>query len=312
MKLKILIVGGSGFVGTNILKKIDYKKYNVYATRNKSSNYFKYKKIKYYKGNLKNLKFCEKITNSIDIVVMCAAVSSGAMVIQNNPMFHVDDNILINLNILKASAKNKVKKFIFLSSNTVYPVSNKSMKEGDLSYNLFSKYFNVGWMKIFSEKLCEMYKDKMIINIIRPANLYGPHDKFDPIRSKVVPALIRKFEKQNSIEVWGSGKDIKDFLFIEDFVYNLFLVIKQVNKFSILNICSSNSISLIKIIGILKKIHAPKKKKIIFNKDKPSMIPFRKISNQKIKNTINYKIDHTIEKGIIKTVNWYKKNKEKV
>ena len=82
----------------------------------------------------------------------------------------------------------------------------------------FINIFNVGWMKIFSEKLCEMYKDKMTINIIRPANLYGPYDKFDPTRSKVVPALIGKFERQKSIEVWGSGKDVKDFLFIEDFV----------------------------------------------------------------------------------------------
>ena len=309
MKQNILIVGGSGFVGTNILKKINHSKYNVYATRYKSKNYLKSNKIKYFKGNLKNLKFCEKITNSIDIVIMCAAVSSGAMVIQNNPMFHVDDNITMNQNILKASAKNKVKKFIFLSSNTVYPIGKKPMREKDMSYDLFHKYFNVGWMKIFSEKLCEMYKDKMIINIIRPANLYGPYDKFDPTRSKVIPALIRKFERQNTIEVWGSGKDVKDFLFIEDFVVNLLKVLEKINKFSILNICSSNSISLQKILNILKKIHKPKIKKIIFNKTKPSMIPFRKISNNKIKNLIKFKLFNSLEEGIVKTVEWYKKNK---
>ena len=309
MKPNILIVGGSGFVGTNILKKINHSKYNVYATRYKSKNYLKSNKIKYFKGNLKNLKFCEKITDSIDIVIMCAAVSSGAMVIQNNPMFHVDDNITMNQNILKASAKNKVKKFIFLSSNTVYPIGKKPMREKDMNYDLFHKYFNVGWMKIFSEKLCEMYKDKMIINIIRPANLYGPYDKFDPTRSKVIPALIRKFERQNTIEVWGSGKDVKDFLFIEDFVVNLLKVLEKVNKFSILNICSGSSISLVKILDILKKFHKLKQKKIVFNKTKPSMIPFRKISNKKIKNLIKFKLFNSLEEGIVKTVEWYKKNK---
>tara|TARA_B100001057_G_scaffold499059_2_gene608229 strand:+ start:1555 stop:2490 length:936 start_codon:yes stop_codon:yes gene_type:complete len=310
MRSNILIVGGSGFVGTNILKKINHTKYNVYATLNKSKKYVKSNKIKYFKGNLKNLKFCEKITNSIDIVIMCAAVSSGAMIIQNNPMFHVNDNIIMNQNILKASAKNRVKKFVFLSSNTVYPVGKKPMKEKDMNYDLFYKYFNVGWMKIFSEKLCEMYKSKMIINIIRPANLYGPYDKFDPTRSKVIPALIRKFERQKIIEVWGSGKDVKDFLFIEDFVENLLTVVEKVNKFSILNICSSNSISLVKILDILKKIHKPKQKKIVFNKIKPSMIPYRKISNKKIKNLIKFKLDNSLEEGIIKTVKWYKKNKK--
>ena len=72
-------------------------------------------------------------------------------------------------------------------------------------------------MKIFSEKLCEMYKDKMSILIIRPGNIYGPNDKFDPIRSKVIPALIRKFEENKIIEIWGDGQDIKDFIYIDDF-----------------------------------------------------------------------------------------------
>ena len=70
MRTNILIVGGSGFVGTNIVKQIDYTKYKVHATRNKSKKYLKSNKMKYFKGNLKNLKFCQKITGSIDIVIM--------------------------------------------------------------------------------------------------------------------------------------------------------------------------------------------------------------------------------------------------
>ena len=307
MKKKVLIVGGSGFVGTNILKKINYKKYKVYATINKSKKKFS-KKAKYFKGDLRKYKYCEKITNSIDIVIMCAAVSSGAQVIQNNPMYHVNDNVIMNLNILKACEKNKVKKFIFLSSNTVYPVGFKSMDENDLNYSLFSKYFNVGWMKIFSEKICEMYKDKFKIIIVRPSNLFGPYDKFDPVRSKVIPALIRKFEKKKIVEVWGSGKDVKDFLYIDDFVRNLLLVIEKINKFTIINISSSNSVSLTQIIHILKKIYKKKNRKIILNKNKPSMIPFRKISNKKIKKLINFKIRFSLEMGIKETIKWYKKN----
>lgn len=309
MKKKILIVGGSGFVGSNILKKIDHKKYKVFATKKKNKNYIKNKKIKYFKGNLKDFKFCHKITKSIDIVVMCAAVSSGAMIIQNNPMYHVDDNVIMNLNILKASSANKVKKFIFLSSNTVYPSSKKSMKENDLNYKLFYKYFNVGWMKIFSEKLCEMYKDKMQICIIRPANLYGPYDKFDKIRSKVVPALIRKFESQKLVKVWGSGNDVKDFLYIEDFINSLFIIIDKIKNFQIINIASSKPVTIKNIISILKKIYFSKKVEVIFDSSKPSMIPFRKISNKKFKNITNYRIKFPLEIGLRKTVDWYKNNK---
>lgn len=309
VKKKILIVGGSGFIGTNILKKINKSTYQIYASTFKSKKYLKVKNVKYIKGNLKNINFCRKITKSIDSVIMCAAVSSGAMVMQQNPMFHVDDNVLMNLNILKASSENKVKKFIFISSNTVYPVSKKTMNEKNVNYSLFDKYFNVGWMKIFSEKICQMYKNKMNILILRPGNIYGPHDKFDPVKSKVIPSLIRKFEKRKIIEVWGDGNDIKDFIYVEDFVEIVLKLLKKPFNFLILNVASGKSISLRKIINILSDKYKVEKKNIVYNKSKPSMIPVRKINIQKLKVIINFSLKFSIKKGLIKTIEWYKKNK---
>ena len=84
---------------------------------------------------MRKYNFCEKITKNRYFI--CAAVSSGAKIIEENPMTHVDDNIIMNMNILKAASKNGVKKFIFISSNTAYPVSNKSMTEKDMNYDLF-------------------------------------------------------------------------------------------------------------------------------------------------------------------------------
>lgn len=307
MKKKIIIIGGSGFVGTNILKKIDKKRNNVFSTSFRNKNYQKIKDIKYYKGNLKNLNFCRKITKSKDIVIMCAAVSSGAMIMQKNPMFHVDDNVLMNMNILKASSENKVKKFIFISSNTVYPVSKRAMSEKDVNYSLFNKYFNVGWMKIFSEKICQMYKNKMNILIVRPGNIFGPHDKFDLVRSKVVPSLIRKFEENKNVEVWGDGKDVKDFIYVEDFVAILLRLINMPFKFMILNVASGKSISLKKIIDFLSKIYKRDKKNIKFNFNKPTMIPVRRINIRKLKKLIKFKPKFTLEKGLLDTIKWYKR-----
>ena len=244
MKKKYLIIGGSGFIGSSILERLNKSKLKVEATYFKNKNFIPIKKVKYFKGDLRNFNYCKKITKMVDTVIMCAAVSSGSMIIQNNPMYHVDDNVLMNLNVLKACAKNKVKKFVFISSNTVYPVSKKSMREKDVNYSLFHKYFNVGWMKIFSEKLCEMYKDKMSILIIRPGNIYGPNDKFDPIRSKVIPALIRKFEENKIIEIWGDGQDIKDFIYIDDFVKALLKLTAKLNGFNVINLASGKSIKL--------------------------------------------------------------------
>ena len=307
MKKKIIIIGGSGFIGTNILKKIDKKKNYVFSTFFKSKKYKNVTGVKYYKGNLKNINFCRKVTKSIDTVIMCAAVSSGAMVMQTNPMFHVDDNIIMNTNILKASSENKVKKFIFISSNTVYPVSLKAMSEKDVNYLLFDKYFNVGWMKIFSEKMCQMYKNKMNILVIRPGNIFGPNDKFDVMKSKVIPSLIRKFETKKTIEIWGDGKDIKDFIYIEDFVTILLKLINKPFNFIILNVASGKSISLKKIIDFLSKVYNKKKQNIVYDPSKPTMIPVRRVDIRKLKRFIKFKPKFTLEKGLLKTIKWYQK-----
>ena len=310
MKKKILIVGGSGFIGTNILKQIDKNKNKVISTYFKNKNFFRVKKVNYFKGDLTKLNFCAKITKSVDTVVMCAAVSSGAMVIQKNPLFHVDDNVKMNLNILKASSQNKVKKFIFISSNTVYPVNRKPMREHDVNFTLFHKYFNVGWMKIFSEKLCEMYKKKMNITIIRPGNIYGPHDKFDPVKSKVIPSFIRKFSKKKTIEIWGNGNDVKDFIYVEDFVNILLKIINKPFNFIILNVATGKSINLKKIITILSKKFKIKKNKIKFNFNKPTMIPVRKINVAKLKRLVNFKLQFSLEEGIYKTIKYYQNYKD--
>ena len=307
MKNKIIIIGGSGFIGTNILKKIDKKKNHIFSTFFKNKEYYKISGVKYFKGNLKNLNFCREITKSMDIVIMSAAVSSGAMVMQKNPMFHVDDNIIMNLNILKASSENNVKKFIFISSNTVYPLSIKAMTEKDVDYLLFDKYFNVGWMKIFSEKICQMYKDKINILIIRPGNIFGPNDKFDLVRSKVIPSLIRKFETKKTVEIWGDGKDIKDFIYIDDFVSIVLKLINKPFKFMILNVASGQSISLKKIIKFLSKIYNKKKQNIKYDPTKPTMIPIRRVNIGKLKKIIKFKLKFTLEKGLLETIKWYKR-----
>ena len=305
-KKKILVVGGSGFLGTNIIKKINKKKNLIIATQFKNKKFYKVKNIKYLRGDLRNISFCRKITNSIDIVFMCSAVSSGAKDIEKNPMLHVDDNIKMNLNIIKAAAENKIKKFIFISSNVVYPNHKKPMSESDVDYSLFKKYFNVGWMKIFSEKLCEMYKHKMKILIVRPANLYGPHDKFNPTKSKVIPSLIKKFEEKKLIKIWGDGNDIKDFMYVEDFVDALLLIVKKYKKFTILNVGTGKSIKLKKIINFLVKYY--NNINIAFDKKKPTMVPIRRININKFKNLTKYKFQFSIEKGLEKTIKWYREN----
>ncbi len=303
----ILIVGGSGFVGSNLVNVLAKKKeYKIFSTFFKKKKFKRIRSVKYFRGDLKKQKFCEKITKKKDIVIMCAAFTAGAKIIEKNPLEFVTINTQINLNILNACKKNKIKKFIFLSSNVVYPNKKTAMKEEDVNYSFFKKYNNVAWMKIYTEKVCKMYNEFFDILILRPSNLYGPYDKFDKLNAKVIPSLIRKFNNHKKVEIWGDGKDIKDFLYIEDFVKILSLLIKIKKKYLVLNVGSGKSIKLMKVISTINNHF--KNRNFYFKKNSPKMIPVRKINTNKLKKFIKLKFNYNLASGIDKTINWYKKN----
>jgi len=315
MKKNLLVTGGSGFIGINLLKVLTkLKKYKITATYFSSKNFHRVKNVKYIKANLEETKSCLKITKNIDIIVMCAANSSGAAVMEKSPLVHLTPNIRMNLNMLEAAHLHSVNKFIFISSNTVYPVSDLAMKEGDVQFNFFEKYHIVGWMKRFSEIVCEIYskkiKNKMKTIIIRPGNLYGPHDKFDPKKSKVIPSLISKVSaRQNPINVWGDGKDLKDFLYIEDFCDILVKIINRTKNFETYNVASGKSVTIRKILKILIKIEKLENNEIDYDSSKPTMIPKRLINITKIKKQFKFKSSISLEEGLARTIKWYKKEK---
>jgi GDP-L-fucose synthase len=314
MKKKILVTGGSGFVGTNLLKRLSAENnFLLYSTYYKNKKFKKVTNVKYFKVDLEKLQDCKKICKNIDIIIMCAANSSGAAIMEKTPLVHLSPNIRMNINMAEAAYEAKVKKFIFISSNTVYPQVNFPVKEKNASFNFFDKYYVVGWMKRFSEIVMNIYGQRIKNNymktiIVRPGNLYGAHDKFDPIKSKVIPSLIRKVvKKQNPLTVWGDGKDLKDFLHIDDFTDAILKIIKNTNNSVELNIASGKGYTIREVLNLILKIEQFNPK-INFDRSMPTMIPKRLIDIAKAKKIINFKPKISLEEGLKRTILWYKKH----
>ncbi len=312
MNKNILIFGGSGFIGINLSKYLANKNYNVLSTYyNKKPK--KFKNIRYIKFNLMSEKFDKKIFKGIDTVFVCSANSSGAKIMTNNPSTHFEDNVVMNLNLAKNLKFSNIKKIVFFSSSTVYPDTKKSCNENDINYSFFKKYNFIGNGKLMIEKIYELYtkeiNKKIDLLIIRPSNLYGPHDKFDKEKSKVIPSIIRKcVESAKKVKVWGDGSDIKDFIFIDDFINITYKLFKLKKNFLIVNVCSSKPVILKKIIFKIKNI-INYKLEIKFEKSKYRMIPVRKVSNKLLKKLIKYNINFSLDQGLRKTIFWYKTNK---
>ena len=120
---KVLVTGGTGFVGVNLIARLISLGAHVRATLHKKEPVLIDSRIEYMRCDLMNMEDCRKVAQGMDYVFMCAANTSGAAVIASTPLVHVTPNIIMNSQILEASYFAKVKKFIFLSSNAANPPS---------------------------------------------------------------------------------------------------------------------------------------------------------------------------------------------
>ena len=307
----ILVAGASGFVGIHLTKKLSELGANIIGSYLNRRPAQKLPNVKFIKADYTKYEECLNATKNIDYVFMAAANTSGAAVMEKTPLAHLTPNVVMNSQILAAAYENKISKFCFISSNTVYPVTDFPVKEEDVNYEFFSKYFVVGWMKLFSEMMSQMYakhiKEPMNTLVIRPGNLYGPNDKFTWKESKVIAALIRKnIERHDPFLVWGDGNDLKDFLYIDDFVDGLLKAFETIDDFEAINIASSIPVTIKEVLNIILDTDNNQSANIKYDSSMPTMLPKRLINTDKIRKKCNWKPQISLREGLKLTIDWYK------
>jgi GDP-L-fucose synthase len=314
---KILITGGSGLVGQNLTNRLHKEGYkNIKVNLHKRGVRKPIEGVEYTHFDLKTYEQCLEATKDVDVVYHCAASTSNAVDTVVDPLAHVTPNVAMNNFLIDASWRNKVQHYVFLSSNTVYPPKgDKPVVETDFLFDEpYPVYFPVGWMKRYAEVQCELYAKylpvKMKCTVIRPANLFGPHDKYDFNKCHVTPATIRKVaDKMDPIPVWGDGSELRDLLYIEDFVEALQIVMeKETEDYQVYNVGSNRVYSVLEVLEIMKRIanfNAPTE----FIKGKPSMIPTRKIDSFKIFDNLGWQATTSLEDGLANAYEWYLENK---
>lgn len=307
----VLVAGASGFIGTSLVKKLLMLGATVSGTYYKNKKFFRHPNCNYIQANLEDKDSAFEVTKGVDYVFMCAANTSGAAIMDKTPLIHLTPNVIMNSRILEAAYSNDVKKFCFISSNTVYPLTDSPVSEADVSYEFFQKYQIVGWMKLFSEKMCKMYSESiehpMDTLIVRPGNIYGPFDKFDRNKSKVIAALVRRaVEREDPFVVWGDGNDIKDFIYIDDFINGVVESFTHFGGGEEVNIASGREVTIKEIINMIFELEELHDVELRFDITKPSMIPKRLINIDKLQQHTGFNPQIEMRDGLSRTIDWYK------
>jgi nucleoside-diphosphate-sugar epimerase len=307
---KIFIAGGAGLVGSNIVNYFNMHNISYEASYFKNlpnSSLYKYNKYKKY--NFLNLNECLKATKNKDLVILCAVKNSNIINMKNEPDKYLNENITLRLNLLKSCRINNVKKIIWVSSSTLYQGSNKPIKENQLDLNSdpYNIYLVTGWIYRYIEKVIAFYIShyKMKISILRTTSIYGPFDNFNIKYSHVVPGLIVKFLNKKKISVWGNINVVRDFVYVEDLVKAILLLVNN-NKNLILNFSSGKGVIIKKLCLILSTIL--KRKKFTNNRHSLSSANYRVLNNSAFNKLFKNFKRTTLYEGLKKTVTWYLEN----
>ena len=311
---KILVTGGGGFIGSHLAKFL-LKKGNY--VRVVDIKYDPYMKEPYYDqqitADLRSYENCLRATEGMDKVYNLAANMGGIGFITEVGAEVMRDNVLINANMLEASKRNKVKRFLFSSSACAYPTYKqteptlKGLKEED-AYPADPDNF-YGWEKLYTEKMCEAYQRdyKMDIRMLRYHNIYGPEGTYCGGREKSPAALCRKIAEApnpGEITIWGDGEQTRSYCYIDDCVRGTYKLMESDFQKPI-NIGSERLVSINDLADLIAKIS---RKDIAKKHDlnAPQGVRGRNADITLARQVLNWEPKVSLEKGLTNTYNWIK------
>lgn len=316
-KKKILVLGCTGFMGRNIVEYfLKLEKYEVHGAalkRNCKELYWEH----FHKTDLTSRKEVNELfqKQKFDIVIQAAANTSGSKDIVERPYLHVTDNAVMNSLILQACFDYNVGHFLFLSCGVMYNPERSPVTEQDffLDEGIHKRYFGVGWTKVYVEKMCEFFAGlgRTKHTAIRHSNTYGPYDKYDLEKSHMFGATITKVMEArdgDEIVVWGDGKTERDLLYVTDVVEFIHKAIEgQKAPYELYNVGYGESFSVAYIVNKIVELSG---KKLIVKQDltKPTINTKLSLQSEKAFNDLGWQYKTTIEDGITKTIQWYKKS----
>ena len=308
---KVVVTGGSGFVGTHFIQELLERGANVRTSIHKTPLKIQDDRIEVLE-NIDLTKFDDamKLIDGADIVIHCAGYIGHPSSIATDFQIALNQ-INVITNGLEACYKQGVKRFLDLNSSTGYPDKPYAITEDEyFDGEPFISYYNYGWMRRYRETLMEhtSHLCDMHIGIARGTAVFGPHDNFNLETCHVVPALIKRcLSGEDPFVVWGSPDVVRDFLYIKDVVKGALLILENGESMKPYNVGYGSTVTIGDIVDTILKV-TDKSPEVQWDNSKPTTIPFRACSTERIKTELGFEPDYTFERGIRETIEWYENN----
>jgi GDP-L-fucose synthase len=309
---KIFVAGHRGLVGSALVKNLTEKGYNNIITRTK------------YELDLtdQNAVATFFASEKPEYVFLAAAKVGGIMANNTYRADFIYENLMIQNNVIHQSYLSRVKKLLFLGSTCIYPKNAPQPMTEDCLLTSPLEYTNEPYAiaKIAGIKMCESYNIQYGTDFISvmPTNLYGPNDNFDLNNSHVLPALIRRMheakEREDSVvEIWGSGKPRREFMYSEDMADASIYIMENVSFKNLcegseirnthINIGTGKDISIAGLAGLIKEV-VGFKGELKFNTSKPdgTMVKLTDVSKL---HSLGWKHKTELEEGVCSEYGWY-------
>lgn len=309
-----LVAGASGFLGGKITERLLTEGWRVRGHGYSRELPEWASGAEYFSGDLREEAPCAEAVQGVDTVICCSANTQGASVIATTPLAHVTPNVVLNARLMEAAYQAGVKRFVFISSGAAYPdTGHRPAEEHEMFENdPLDVYYAVAWMKRYAEILCRTYatklKQPMPCTVIRPSNVYGPGDKYDPKKSHVTAALIRRVAtRETPMEIWGTGEDVRDLIYIDDFVDGVMACLAAEESHLEINLCSGTGVSVKQILETLIDVDGWSDAAYSFDPSKPSTAKVRRLSAALATEKLGFKTKIDLAEGLSRSLAWYRK-----
>jgi GDP-L-fucose synthase len=304
-----VVTGGTGMIGREVVRILADAGAHVRSVSLDKIE-MPHANVEQVYGDLTDFNLCKQLTKNTDWVFHVAGIKGSIEVTKTKPASFLVPLLMMNTNMLEAARINGCERVVYTSSIGAYSSAEVFVEDEHDEANPPMDMFP-GWAKRIAEMQCHAYQiqyDLENFAVVRPCNVYGPGDNFDPKNAMVVPTLLsRIFNKENPVVIWGDGSAVRDFAYSTDCAEGVIQALYHGTRGSFVNLGSGIGVTIKELVETMASF-------IDFNYEfdtsKPAGFPRRVMDITRAREWVHYNPTTTLRQGLENTWNWFQSNKD--